>query len=360
MILRRRTLLIGGASVVGGLALGSQAWPIGAGAANDADPDPAAPQSPATTETVTVERGDLIESIDRNGTVGFGQKSGLPIDANGIVTETRRSGDVVSPGDVIVRVADRPVTLAAGNLPLYRELRRVSSNERDAANERIGLQTGPDVEQLQRFLVSVGFDDGGRLEADGTFGLSTERAVKEWQRKTGHVATGRVDRKQLVFVSGSVRIESAPAVGQTFSEVQVTSGEPTITVTVPDARRSFFAVGTTVQLESRGQSATGRVTSQERTIADDGSTAYLIEIEFADGSDLAGAETAKVIAQKTSAADVLHVPVRALLALAEGGWAVQVDGPTGPTLTRVELGIVVDGHAEISGVDEGTRLVVPA
>lgn len=360
MSLGRRELIVGGASmIVGSFALAPLVWPTGVSATDESEAPANETTQAAQVETVTVTRGDLTETVDRNGSVGFGSESTLPIEADGLVTETRESGDTVGPGEVLVRISNRPVTLAEGTQPLYRELRRVGAGERDVANDRIGLQTGPDVEQLQRFLLAAGFDDNGRLEADGTFGLTTERAVEDWQRDVGHPATGKVDRSQLVFVAGQVRIESAPAVGQLFSSVSVTSGSPKVTLTVSDAQRSFFAVGSNVELESLGSTATGQVTSQKRTVNEEGSTAYAIEIELAAGSDLGDAETAKVIATKTSAENVLSVPVRALVALAEGGWAVQVDASGGPMLTAVELGLVIDGRAEISGIDEGTELVVP-
>ena len=57
---------------------------------------------------------------------------------------------------------------------------------------------------------------------------------------------------------------------------------------------------------------------------------------------------------------MLLIPVRAILALAGGGYAVEVDGPSGPTLTRVELGALVDDVAEVSGdFNEGDMVVIP-
>ena len=67
----------------------------------------------------------------------------------------------------------------------------------------------------------------------------------------------------------------------------------------------------------------------------------------------------------TSAAqDVLTVPVDALLALAEGGFAVERVG-TGPQganeLVTVETGAFADGWVEVIGdVAEGDEVVVPA
>jgi peptidoglycan hydrolase-like protein with peptidoglycan-binding domain len=297
--------------------------------------------------------------VEVNGTVGYGDTATLLAQADGVVTDAPESGETLRPGDELVRVANRPITLAQGEQPLYRELRRVAGGERDEAGDRLGLQKGADVEQLQRFLLDAGFDDKGRLEADGEFGLSTERAVKVWQRSRGLPATGKVDGSQLVFVAGQVRIESAPKVGQSFSPIEVTSGTPKVTITVTARQREFFAIGASVDVDSATQSATGTVTDVERRIGDDGSTRFRVEIELDPGESVGDAEAVKVTSIQITESDVLTVPVRALVALAEGGWAVHVSTPTGSQLTAVELDDVVNGVASISGVGEGTQVVVP-
>ena len=59
--------------------------------------------------------------------------------------------------------------------------------------------------------------------------------------------------------------------------------------------------------------------------------------------------------------DVIAVPVAALLALAEGGYAVEVDAGGGATrLVAVEPGFFADGLVEVSGgLEPGDRVVVP-
>ena len=62
------------------------------------------------------------------------------------------------------------------------------------------------------------------------------------------------------------------------------------------------------------------------------------------------------------AEDVLTVPVSALLALVEGGYAVEVIQPDGTTtLVAVETGMFSDGYVEITGEEltEGLSVVVP-
>ena len=58
--------------------------------------------------------------------------------------------------------------------------------------------------------------------------------------------------------------------------------------------------------------------------------------------------------------NVLTVPVTALLALAGGGYAVEVEGGT-TELVRVQPGLFADGLVEISGdgIREGIKVAVP-
>jgi hypothetical protein len=58
--------------------------------------------------------------------------------------------------------------------------------------------------------------------------------------------------------------------------------------------------------------------------------------------------------------NVLAVPVSALLALAEGGYAIELVDGTGTTLVSVDPGFFADGWVEITGdVQVGDVVVVP-
>jgi membrane fusion protein, multidrug efflux system len=58
---------------------------------------------------------------------------------------------------------------------------------------------------------------------------------------------------------------------------------------------------------------------------------------------------------------VLAVPVTALLALASGGYAVEVPEGEGTRLVAVEVGLAADGWVGVSGdgLRTGTTVVVP-
>jgi hypothetical protein len=60
--------------------------------------------------------------------------------------------------------------------------------------------------------------------------------------------------------------------------------------------------------------------------------------------------------------DALAVPVTALLALAGGGYGVELAGGGGtPRLVAVETGVYADGYVQVEGdgIAEGARVVVP-
>jgi hypothetical protein len=66
-----------------------------------------------------------------------------------------------------------------------------------------------------------------------------------------------------------------------------------------------------------------------------------------------------------SATNVLVVPLDALLALANGGYALEVIGPKGMhTLEPVTVGLIDDGTERVQvsgpGVAAGQRIVIPA
>ena len=90
------------------------------------------------------------------------------------VTLTRmpeKVGDRVRPGHVVAEIDGRPVILLRGRLPAYRNL-----HEGDH---------GPDVAQLQRNLVSLGYAD---FDALGVFGQSTALALLLFYRHLGYQA----------------------------------------------------------------------------------------------------------------------------------------------------------------------------
>jgi hypothetical protein len=67
-----------------------------------------------------------------------------------------------------------------------------------------------------------------------------------------------------------------------------------------------------------------------------------------------------ITSEVVEASGVLIVPVSALLAVANGGFAVEVVAGSGTELIAVEVGTVVDTQAEISGAVEAGDVIVVA
>ncbi len=300
------------------------------------------------TETEEITRGDLASEFDFTGEVSFGDEWSLPLAPGGVVTRSRAAGETVDFGTALIWVDDKPVVLARGDVPIHRELALTGTR-----------MTGADVTQLQEFLVSQGYDDEGQLTVDGEFGTTTRDAVKQWQEASGLPDTGRVDASQLVFTPAPLRLASDHRVGTTFDGITVTEATATVTTETSTRDRSGLPVGGQVSIElSDGSELTGVVSDQERVIEPDGSTLWrsTIDVDGVLGSD----ETSVLITSEVvEVSNVLIVPVSALLAVANGGFAVEIEDASGSRLVPVEVGVVVDTLAEISGaVEAGDRVVV--
>ena len=311
-------------------------------------------------EFASVTRGSLSSEREFSATVSFGDPWMLTSDATGMVTGSHPVGTVVGDGETIVWIDDRPLVLVVGDMPLYRELRKVATWERDEAGTRLGLQTGTDVEQLQQFLLANDFDADGKLEADGEVGTATEIAVKDWQESKGRPRTGRIDSTQLVFVPEPIRINRELRVGDRFSGLELAQADASVLVDTSNRDRSALPEGSTVEVElADGTTLAGMVVDQKQ-VDTGGQRVWRTTIGLEQALDGA-VTTATVTATRVIVEDVLLVPVGALLALAEGGFAVEIsDGEGATRLVGVEVGEVLDGRAEITAdLSEGDLVVVP-
>lgn len=300
-------------------------------------------------DKVAVRRGDLSTEREFRAEVSFGDQWVITTAATGTITQQRAVGETVEFGETLLRIDDKPVFLANGTMPTYRELHRVDARARDANGDRLQLVVGLDVTQLQSFLLDAGFDADGNLEIDGQFGGNTEKAVKAWQEAVGLPVTGSVDDTQIVFAPDPVRIATESRIGAEFEGLEVNNAESAVLVDTTNRDRAALPVGADVALAlPDGTQLAGTVTNQAQVTAADGSQVWRTTIQAA--ARLPGAASSvTVTVTELVAKDVLLVPTGALLALAEGGFAVEVI--TGPTtdLVRTEVGEVLDGQAEISG-----------
>ncbi|MEM9467498.1 MAG: peptidoglycan-binding domain-containing protein [Actinomycetota bacterium] len=355
--MHRRQFLVGGAGAVAAGAIGVYALAAD-GSATDAPADPPTPVP--RTATAPVTRGDLADEREFRASVSFGEPWPLGIDRTGTVTAAVAAGAIIEHGDELVRIDERAVFLAEGEMPMYRTLERVDTRQRDENNRRLTLLEGPDVIQLQTFLASAGHDADGRLEIDGVFGSSTEKAAKAWQDANGLSPTGRVDSGQLVFTAEPVRIASTIRTGAGFQSLEVTRADALILVDTSNRDRGAISPGTavTIVLPDGGRVA-GEASKQEQATNGEGAAVWrtTIRSEAILPSEV-GTATIEVVDVAVEGA--VLVPASALLALAEGGFAVEKTTDAGPRLTRVDVVDVLDGMAAVTGdIAPGDTVVVP-
>lgn len=304
--------------------------------------------------TATVVRTDVAASQVVAGTLGYlGAFSVVNEAAAGVVTWLPSAGGVVRRGQPLFGLSGQPVFLLYGGVPAWRAFAP-------------GMTPGPDVVELQRNLSSLGFRPG---QADGRFGWATEAAVEQWQRSRGLIVTGTIPLGMVTFLPGPLRVTvvAAPLGGPAAACAAVLTGTSTspavfvslavggpqvrpgdsVLVTMPDGATTI--AGSVASVGRVAVVATGAATQGS---GGSPSAAVPITITVARSRLPGGLDQAPVQVAITAQRDanVLAVPVTALLALPAGGYAVQVSGPAG-RLIAVTTGLFDDatGLVEVTG-----------
>jgi Putative peptidoglycan binding domain len=165
---------------------------------------------PAGDTTASVTRRTLSESSTVDGTLGYGSTLELYDRLAGTFTWLPSVGAVIGCGGTLWRIDDLPVVLMYGAVPAYRTLKP-------------GVSDGPDVTELNRNLIDLGYDPYGAIVDDEIFTEATAAAVKRWQKAEGMPETGEVELGRVVFAPGARRV----------TEVKVTLGQDPPGATAP-------------------------------------------------------------------------------------------------------------------------------
>jgi peptidoglycan hydrolase-like protein with peptidoglycan-binding domain len=310
--------------------------------------------------TATVQQRTMRSTEEFDGTLGYAGESVIIAGLGGTYTRLPEVGDILTLGDEIYEVNGKTSSyLMYGDRPAWRSLSIDSGN-------------GPDIKQLEQSLKALGMTDTN-LKPDRDFRQATRKAVEKWQRRTNQNDNGRVARGRVTFLPGDVRITAVtPELGtaaQPGSVLATTSGtQLVVTVDLEADRRDILSVADAVTVElPDGSLSDGTVTkidSVAETLPGASEPTVEVTIELADSAtvgDLDGAEVSVNIVRQTRP-DVLSVPVDALLALREGGYALEMVEDDGSTyLIAVEVGLFDDSGVEVSGaLEAGDTVVVPA
>lgn len=376
---RRTTFSAGlvGVAAVAAAVVGGLGQPAG-GQDAGGDDDRASDETP-TVATATVDRRDLVEREELDGTLGYGESRQLAFGGQGTITALAPEGAVVEQGGTLGEVDGAPVPLLYGDRPMWRALGQPDAPEPSSdpmappPADPEPISDGPDIQQLEANLIAMGYATEDSLDADGHWTSATTNAVKRWQEDLGVPKTGRFELGQLVFAPGPLRIGShaaepgSPAGGPALT---VTGTERLVDLDLSANRQGLLTNGQAVDVELPDGSVVPATVRSVSTVVETpdpmsgGSPTVAVVVVLDDPASSGALDQAPVDVQIVSvqASDALAIPVDALLALAEGGYALeQTDG----SLVGVETGAFADGYVEVVPVAggelaEGDEVVVPS
>ncbi|WFE26304.1 hypothetical protein O7623_23625 [Solwaraspora sp. WMMD791] len=384
-------------------------WP-----GRDADAEASATDDPVWVATTEVVRMDISDSRELDGTLGYG--AARPVrGTDGVLTWLPEQGTVVGRGEQLYRVDDQPVLLFYGGTPLFRTLDtpnlvgrdvRVVADNLTALGYQIGWQppvgttvsvpdqdadadADQDADPGQTPAPTQSPDktqspaptqapDSGRqpTPAGGVVTVRTGDAVltpdlisaiRRWQRDRDAPETGTLRPGEVAVLPGKVRVDAVAALAGDSAATDLMSVTPTdkiITVRVGVGEASGMAPKAPVSITlPDGTTVPGTITAVGTVVTDpEGQPGQAPQLNLSvvpdDPAVVAALESAPVRVQFHTEVreQVLAVPVGALLALAEGGYAVQF---TDGTLIAVETGLFTRGMVEVTGagLDEGMTVV---
>jgi peptidoglycan hydrolase-like protein with peptidoglycan-binding domain len=328
------------------------------------EPTPAATGATGPADTAKITKQTLSDTKTVAGELAYGEETPLVSKATGTITWLPAVGATIQRGGVLLRADDKPVTLLYGPLPAYRDL---------------ALDTeGPDVKQFEQNLKALGYTG---FTVDEKYSAPTVSAVKKWQKKLGMPESGTVKPAEVIYATGPVRIEEqkvrvgASATGEVLT---YTSMQKVVTLNI-DANDHAWAVpgaSVTVTLPG-GISVVGKIdkVGNEASSADDGDNSQgsnpgtgratvPVTVTIADQQKLGNLVQTPVDVRYVSEErkDVLTVPVAALLALAEGGYGLELVTSGGTQTVAVEVGLFANGQVEVRGpsIAEGQTVGMPS
>jgi peptidoglycan hydrolase-like protein with peptidoglycan-binding domain len=314
-------------------------------------PAPAATAAPPVS-TATVVRTDLAATVLTEGTLGYAPTRPVVNQLAGTYTWLPAPGSQVRPGRPLYRVDDLPVVLMRGDVPAWRAFTP-------------GMTGGPDVTQLQANLIALGYARGLLLAPTRQYDLATADAAARWQTANGYPATGTIGFGQVVFLPSAIRVGAPGAApGQDASPGQgpypATTDRRMIAVPAsPDLPP--VRAGEAVSIVLPSNAATPGTVAGIGPVAGSPATVITVRPDRPGVTGTGAGVPVQVSLPTQSVRGVLAAPVSALLALAGGGYGVEVvNGPGHSRLTGVRTGLFASGLVEISGpgIRPGIRVVV--
>jgi peptidoglycan hydrolase-like protein with peptidoglycan-binding domain len=371
------------AAIAGALVGGVVAGGVAVAAGRDSNSTASSSGDSSQVATAAVVRTNLTNTVQVGGSIGYnGSYTVAALHGGSVYTWLPEPGAVIKQDQPLYSVGDEPVPLLYGSLPAYRQF-------------DLGMSDGADVGQLTRDLIALGYGEG--LAQSTHYSSATAAAVERWQKALGLPATGEIPLGDAVFEPGPIRVTSVtPTVGTPVgggivltatsttpivvvdldvSEEYLVKPGDAVTVVLPDGTTTagghIETVGTVATCPGGGgigagggngsagqspceSSGTGSASAPTVTVA--------ITLDSTPPGATFDQAPVNVDITTQTVGNVLAVPVNALLALAGGGYGVDV--VTGKTshLVGVTTGLYSDTLVQVSGsgLTAGTLVEVPS
>jgi hypothetical protein len=279
-------------------------------------------------------------------------------------------GQVIARGQSVFALSGNPTVLLYGSVVVSRAFAP-------------GMSPGRDVRSLNANLEALGYGTGMTGES---FLAATEAAIRAFQAARGTIVTGELPVGSVVFAPGPVRVTSVtPEVGASVTPgpvLGVTSTRPQVAIALSAAQQSSVRVGDRVSIALPNQQTTPGIVSSVGTVAkspankegggggpengEEGGPTIEVAVTPSEPHAIVHLDQAPVSVSITTASvpNALAVPVDALLALAGGGYALEVVEGRVHRLEAVTLGLFDDAEGLVQvngrGVSAGQRVVVPS
>lgn len=314
--------------------------------------DPLANREPVTYTVAvdTVGRSFRFSAAASWPFVDLGRNSAVGV-VTSIVVDP---GQLVAPGDVVYTVNLRPVVVAEGEVPAFRDL---------------GLRTvGADVAQLQVLLADLGFYVG---EADGVFDAGVRAAVRRWQVSLGVADDGVVRRGDVVFVLGlpaRVLLDPEVVVGSPLSGGEVllrrVVEEVDFVVVLAGGQRNLVPLDAAVNVTHGGRVWPARISD---VVENQLTGEVVLHLVGVDGGPVCGGDCVDAV----PLGDRVLFPAEVVVVPEVTGPAVPVAAivtrPDGTTVVRLagggEVEVVVlasaNAMAVVEGVEAGDVVLLP-
>lgn len=300
-----------------------------------------------------------------------------------------KPGDVIEDGEPIIEINDHPLITLFGYVPMYRTI-------------KAGMRGG-DVQRLQTALANLGYN----VEADGTFGPRTQRALRAQYKKIGEqpplcpVEQGDLPEPKneqeaakpqptgilclrladVLFISyKSPKVISLPKEGEILggdgAKLVLTDGSSGLAAIVPEKEVSRFTESTTATASYKGKTEPLSIVSKEEIKKVEGQNNPNVStvegfknftVTFSSQNpgvfnDLGDGEVTVTIPRTPPIIGQLVVPERAIFINGSGQDTVQVPGKDGFVEVQIENLGCVGGQCAIkvdpSRLTEGMNVKV--